>query len=43
MRAELTSGNRELAVDGFAPLINKPGLGLDVNEQALNKYSEEVV
>lgn len=41
MRAELTGGNREGAVDGFASLINKPGLGFDVNEQALNKYSEE--
>jgi len=43
MRAELTSGNRETAVDGFAQLINKPGLGLDVNEQVLNKYSEETI
>ena len=43
MRAELTSGNREMAVDGFAQLINKPGLGFDVNEQALNKYSEEII
>jgi galactonate dehydratase len=41
MRAELTSGNRELFVDGFAQLLNKPGLGFDVSEQALNKYSEE--
>jgi galactonate dehydratase len=41
VRAELTSGNRELPVDGFAPLTNKPGLGFEVNEQALNKYSEE--
>jgi L-alanine-DL-glutamate epimerase-like enolase superfamily enzyme len=43
MRAELTSGNRESAVDGFAQLLNKPGLGIEVNEQALNKYSEEVI
>ena len=43
MRAELTSGNRETAIDGFLPLINKPGLGFDVNEQALNRYSEETV
>ena len=33
----------ETAVDGFAQLLNKPGLGFDVNEQALNKYSEEVI
>jgi galactonate dehydratase len=40
MRAELTSGNHESAVDGFAPLLNKLGLGIEVNEQALNKYEE---
>ncbi|MFL6449744.1 MAG: mandelate racemase/muconate lactonizing enzyme family protein [Bryobacteraceae bacterium] len=43
MRDELTSGNVESAVDGFAQLINKPGLGIEVNEQALGKYSEEVL
>ena len=43
MREELTSGNFESATDGFAPLINKPGLGIQVNEQALSKYSEEVL
>ena len=43
MRAELTSGNREVAVNGFLQLINKPGLGFDVNEQALNQYSEETI
>jgi galactonate dehydratase len=43
MRAELLSGYTESATDGFAALINKPGLGVQVNEQALNKYSEETV
>jgi len=43
MRAELTSGNQETARDGFAALINRPGLGIEVNEQALSKYSEETV
>ena len=43
MRAEITSGYQETAKDGFAELINKPGLGVDVNEQALAKYSEEVL
>lgn len=43
MRAELTSGNREVAKDGFAPLVNQPGLGIAVNERALEKYSEEVL
>ena len=43
MRAELTSGDKEFAMDGFAQLLNKPGLGIDVNEEALKKYSEEVL
>lgn len=43
MRVELTAGDQESARDGFAPLPNKPGLGIQVNEQALNKYSEETV
>jgi L-alanine-DL-glutamate epimerase-like enolase superfamily enzyme len=39
----LVSGNYETAQDGYAPLINKPGLGIEVNEQALAKYSEETI
>ena len=31
------------AKDGFAPLVNQPGLGIEVNEQALKKYSEEIL
>ena len=41
MRAELTSGNQETAKDGFAPLLNRPGFGIDVDERALDRYSEE--
>jgi galactonate dehydratase len=41
MRAELTSGNQETAKDGFAPLPNRPGLGVEVDERALDRYSEE--
>lgn len=41
MRAELLSGYREAADKGFAALLNKPGLGVDVNEKALDSYSEE--
>jgi galactonate dehydratase len=43
MRAELTSGNPEAAKDGFAPLVNKPGFGIDVDEKSLDRYSEEKV
>ncbi len=43
MRAEITSGQLESAKDGFAQLINQPGLGFTVNEKALDKYSEETI
>ena len=41
MRAEITSGNKEVADKGFAALLNRPGLGFEVNEKALDAYSEE--
>jgi galactonate dehydratase len=41
MRTELAGRNLETAKDGFAPLVNKPGFGLEINEQALDRYSEE--
>jgi L-alanine-DL-glutamate epimerase-like enolase superfamily enzyme len=43
MRAEITSGNQETAKDGFAALRNRPGFGIDVDERALDRYSEERV
>jgi galactonate dehydratase len=43
MRMELTSGDRESANDGFAGLLNRPGLGIEVDEKALGKYSEETI
>lgn len=43
MRAEITSGNREAGDKGFAALLNHPGLGFEVNEKALDAYSEERV
>lgn len=43
MRAEITSGNREGATGGYAELMNRPGLGIDVNERALDSFSEERV
>jgi galactonate dehydratase len=43
MRAEITSGNKEVADRGFAALLNRPGLGFEVNETALDTYSEERV
>jgi galactonate dehydratase len=43
MRAELTPGSPETAKDGFAPLVNKPGFGIEVDVRALDRYSEEKV
>jgi len=43
MRAELASGNPEVVNAGFAPLVNKPGFGIDVDEEALARHSEENV
>jgi galactonate dehydratase len=43
MRAEITGGQQEMATDGYAALINKPGLGVEVSEAALAKYSEETL
>jgi galactonate dehydratase len=43
MRAALTSGQQEIASGGFASLSNKPGLGIQVDEKALAKYSEETL
>jgi galactonate dehydratase len=41
MRAEITSGLKETGDKGFFALMNRPGLGFDVNERALDTYSEE--
>ena len=40
MRAELTGRPIETVTDGFAGLPRGPGLGLAVNEEALQKYQE---
>jgi galactonate dehydratase len=41
MRAEITSGLKETGDKGFFALVNRPGLGFEVNEKALDAYSEE--
>ena len=43
MRAELTHGSVEIAKDGFTALANQPGFGIEVDERALDRYSEERV
>lgn len=42
IRLELISQPIETVVDGFAALPVKPGLGIEVNESALEKYKEAV-
>jgi galactonate dehydratase len=41
MRAEITSGLKETGDKGFFALLNRPGLGFEVNEKALDASSEE--
>jgi len=41
MRAEITSGLKETGDKGFFALLNRPGLGFEVNEKALDAASEE--
>jgi len=41
MRADITSGLKETGTEGFFALVNRPGLGFEVNESALDAASEE--
>ncbi len=41
MRAEITSGLKETRSSRFLRLVNRPGLGFEVNESALDAASEE--
>ncbi len=43
MRADILGGAVETVQDGFAPLVNQPGLGVRVNDEAVSKYSEEAL
>jgi galactonate dehydratase len=43
MRAELTGGSIESVAEGFASLPVGPGLGIAVNEEALEKYKERAL
>jgi L-alanine-DL-glutamate epimerase-like enolase superfamily enzyme len=40
MRAELVSEPIEAVHDGYLSIPNTPGLGITVNESALEKYKE---
>ncbi len=43
MRAAVLGGAAETGQDGFAPLVNQPGLGVRVDEEAASKYAEETL
>jgi galactonate dehydratase len=43
MRAEILGGVVERAENGFATLVNQPGVGVKLDEQALTRYSEETL
>ena len=43
MRTEILGGVPERAQDGFFTLVNQPGVGVRLAEQALNRYSEETL
>ena len=33
----------EMVVDGFIPLSEKPGIGVDINEEAMRQYAPQGV
>lgn len=43
MRAAVLGGATESGQDGFAPLVNQPGIGVRVDEEAVSKFAEEAL
>jgi len=41
MYKEIVSYEGEMVVDGFIPLSEKPGIGVEINEEGLKKYADE--
>lgn len=39
MFKEIVSYDGEMVVDGFIPLSEKPGIGVDINEEAMQRYA----
>lgn len=39
MFKEIVTYDGEMVVDGFIPLSNKPGVGVDINEEAMRRYA----
>lgn len=43
MYQEIVTYDGEMMVDGFLPLSNKPGIGVEINEEGMRKYADENV
>jgi galactonate dehydratase len=43
MFKEIVTFDGEMVVDGFIPLSEKPGIGVDINEEAMRRYAPEGV
>jgi galactonate dehydratase len=43
MFKEIVTYDGEMVVDGFLPVSNKPGIGVDINEEAMRRYAPEGV
>ncbi len=43
MFKEIVDFDGEMVVDGFIPLAEKPGIGVEINEEAMRRYAPEGV
>ena len=43
VRAAILGGVAESGQDGFAPVVDQPGLGVRLNEEAVARYAEETL
>ncbi len=41
MFKEIVHYDGEMIVDGYIPLSNKPGIGVEINEEGLKKYADK--
>jgi galactonate dehydratase len=43
MYKEIVSYEGEMVVDGYIPLSEKPGIGVEINEEGMRKYADKDV
>lgn len=41
MFKEIVAFDGEMVVDGFIPLAEQPGIGVEINEEAMRRYAPE--